>query len=111
MAGEKQPLIVANWKMYKTKDEAVAYLGELAPKMQSAEAQVFVAVPFTLIAPCAEAAPPEIVIGAQNMNDAEEGAFTGEVAAKMLLDAGARFVILGHSERRRLFGEADPFIN
>lgn len=108
-----RPIIIAgNWKMYKTTEEARAFVKELAPKVGNALSQVFLAVPFTSIKDTADAAKDSrIVIGAQNMNDANEGAFTGEIAARMLLDVGARFVILGHSERRHLFHESNAFIN
>jgi len=109
---DRPNIIAGNWKMYKTADEAAAFVKELAPVVAEAASQVYLAVPYTLIRPAADAAEgSRIIIGAQNMNDAEEGAFTGEIAARMLLDAGARFVVLGHSERRRLFGESSAFVN
>ncbi|GAB4235038.1 MAG: triose-phosphate isomerase [Chlamydiales bacterium] len=108
----RKPIIAANWKMYKTTEEAVSFIKELAPKIPEEGDEVYLAVPFTFIAPSVEAAKgSRIKIGAQNMNDASEGAFTGEIAASMLIDAGAQFVILGHSERRRLFHEDNLFIN
>ncbi len=108
------PVIAGNWKMYKTIDEATAFVETLTPLIGESQARVYLAVPYTAIRPAEErveklGAP--IVIGAQNMNDASEGAFTGEIAARMLKDAGAHFVILGHSERRHLFGESNSFIN
>lgn len=108
-----RPVIIAgNWKMYKTAEQALAFIKQLIPLVQKATAQIYLAVPFTAIKPVADAVKTtSIVIGAQNMHDATEGAFTGEVAAIMLKEAGARFVILGHSERRRLFGETNDFIN
>lgn len=105
-------VITGNWKMYKTIPEATAFIQELIPLVKKATVQVYLAVPFTALraaADCAKKSP--IVIGAQNMHDATEGAFTGEIAGRMLKDAGARFVILGHSERRRLFKESNAFIN
>lgn len=108
----KNVIIAGNWKMYKTNIEAAAFIRSLKEKIAAAKAQVFLAVPFTAISTAAkEAAGSNIHIGAQNMNDASEGAFTGEIAAKMLLDAGASFVLLGHSERRRYFNEDNAFIN
>lgn len=107
----KGALITGNWKMYKTMDEATQFLNEFAPKIN---VPVYLAVPFTAIASCVavvkECGAP-IAIGAQNMNDASEGAFTGEIAGTMLKESGAHFVILGHSERRTLFKESNQFIN
>lgn len=103
---------VANWKMYKTAREASHYIEELAPLVAKTKVQVFLSVPFTSIATAAQTAKDtNIVIGAQNMSDARDGAFTGEIAALMLKEAGADFVILGHSERRHVFGESDAFIH
>ncbi|HRD56326.1 MAG TPA: triose-phosphate isomerase [Parachlamydiaceae bacterium] len=109
---EKMAIIVGNWKMYKTIEESQEFVKNLLPFIQEGGPKVYLAVPFTLIRPVSdEASQTPLVVGAQNMNDAEEGAFTGEIAGKMLVDAGAKFVILGHSERRRLFNETDEFIN
>lgn len=108
----RRVVIAGNWKMHKTIQEAVAFVEELMPLVKSSPAQIYLAVPFTAIKAVADAAQEShIVIGAQNMNDASEGAFTGEVAGKMLKDAGAKFVILGHSERRRFFHETNSLIN
>ncbi len=109
---KRPPLIVGNWKMYKTIDEATQFIDRLTPIALSAPCKVVLAVPFTAIKPCADKARgTNIIIAAQNMNDASEGAFTGEIAAAMLKDAGAEYVILGHSERRSLFHETNAFIN
>lgn len=105
-------IIVGNWKMYKTEQEAIAFIQKLIPKIQENSTKIYLAVPFTLIKPAAEAAKNSaLVIGAQNMHDASQGAFTGEIAGSMLRDAGAKFVILGHSERRFYFNETNDFIN
>lgn len=109
---ERPVVIVGNWKMYKTIKEALAFIKELVPLVKNSTAKIYLAIPFTAIKSAAEAAKKtNIVIGAQNMHDVSEGAFTGEVAAEMLKEAGARFVILGHSERRRIFLETNSFIN
>lgn len=98
--------------MYKTARQAADYLKELFPLIEGTEVNVFLAVPFTSIHSAAQYAKnSKVVIGAQNMNDAREGAFTGEVAAIMLKEAGASFVLLGHSERRVVFGEDDALIH
>jgi triosephosphate isomerase len=108
----KDLYVVGNWKMYKTAREAADYLVELDPKLQGCSAKIYLAVPFTSIASAARFAKnTKIVVGAQNMNEAREGAFTGEIAALMLKEAGAEFVILGHSERRKFFGETNEMIH
>jgi triosephosphate isomerase len=103
--------IIGNWKMNKTVREAADYIETLAPLVQSEPANVFLAVPFTAIHSVVQYAKnTTLVVGAQNMHEARDGAFTGEVSAVMLKDAGASFVILGHSERRHVFGETDAQI-
>lgn len=105
-------IIAGNWKMYKTIEESIEFIHDLYPLVKSSPVHVYLAVPFTAIKAASEAAQDtSLVIGAQNINDASEGAFTGEIAGKMLKDAGAKFVIIGHSERRRLFNESNQFIN
>jgi triosephosphate isomerase (TIM) len=106
-------LLIGNWKMHKTIEEARLFVQDLLSSCQpSSEKEIGLAVPFTAIYPLAqEVKDSPICIGAQNMNDASEGAFTGEIAGTMLKEAGAEFVLLGHSERRRLYGEDNAFIN
>jgi len=107
----RELIVIGNWKMYKTAHEAAAYVEELLPLIEGCEPEVCLAVPFTSIATAAKAAKGTAVkVGAQNMNDAREGAFTGEIAALMLKEAGAEFVLLGHSERRHGFGETSEFV-
>lgn len=112
MSADRPIVIVGNWKMYQTIDASLSYLVDLIPLVRDATSKIYLAVPFTSIGPMAkEAKETNIVIGAQNMHNASEGAFTGEIAGKMLTEAGAKFVIIGHSERRRLFHEDNAFIN
>jgi len=104
--------IVGNWKMYKTIGEALEFLDTITPLVEKTSASVWLAAPYTALKSMSDKGQStHIVIGAQNMNDATEGAFTGEVCALMLKDAGAKFVLIGHSERRRLYHETDELIN
>jgi triosephosphate isomerase len=107
------PVIAANWKMFKTTHEALAYVRELGALVKDVRGvEIVVAPPFTALATAAEAARNTAIgIAAQNMSAEKEGAFTGEISAAMLKDAGATYVILGHSERRKLYGETDASIN
>lgn len=109
----RTPLFAANWKMHKSGLEAVAWVREFAAATKGikAEAEIVVAPPFTAIAATVEAAAGSpVAVAGQNLYFEREGAFTGEVSARMLKDAGADFVIIGHSERRRLFGETDDSV-
>lgn len=112
-AKTKRPIIVGNWKMYKTAPEALEFVDKLKERLATTHADVLLAVPFTLIREVSQAAAHQdhLEIGAQNMNDASEGAFTGEISASMLKDAGATFVLLGHSERRQYYKESNEFIH
>ena len=106
------PWIAANWKMHKTIGETKEFIAALIPQIQGAKAHVLIAPPFTAIAAAAASVKGTAIrIGAQNINEAHEGAFTGEISGKMVKDAGASFVILGHSERRQLFGEGNGLIH
>lgn len=108
-----RPLIVGNWKMHKTIAEAVDFVARLKEMIREPLGnQVAVAPPFTALYPVADALKETgICLAAQNVSDREEGAYTGEVSARMLVDAGCRFVIIGHSERRAFFSEDDDLIN
>ncbi len=110
----RRRLIVGNWKMHKTASEAAVFvrrLSELAPPTDGIE--IVLAPPFTSLPAAAQAASPSFpfALAAQNLHWEDKGPFTGEVSAPMLADLGCRYVILGHSERRRLFGEQDGDIN
>jgi triosephosphate isomerase len=107
------PFIAGNWKMYKTVHEAVVFVKELRSAVKDvADVEIVVAPPFTAVHAAAEAARnTNIAISAQNLHWEREGAFTGEVSPLMVKEAGAEFVIVGHSERRRLLGETDAIVN
>jgi triosephosphate isomerase len=107
------PFLAANWKMYKTAHEAIAYVREFGSLVKDlGSVEIVLAAPFTAIAAAAEAARnTDIGISAQDVYFEREGAFTGEISASMLKDAGAEYAIVGHSERRRLFGDTDEWVN
>ena len=109
----RTPFIAANWKMYKTVLETVAFVKELRKLAKDLyDVEIVIAPPFTALRPAADAAhASNIGIAGQNLHWEREGAFTGEVSAPMLKEAGAEYVIIGHSERRRLFGETDETVN
>jgi triosephosphate isomerase len=107
----RRPLIAGNWKMHKTVEEARQFAHGLHSMALPPEVDVVVCPPFTAIAAVArELADSEIWVGAQNMHEATQGAFTGEVSPVMLCDLGVRWVILGHSERRQYFNETDAAV-
>ena len=107
------PLIAGNWKMYKTVHDAVVFAKELRPVVKEiSEVEIVIAPPFTAVHAVAEAVRnTNIAVAAQDIYWEREGAFTGEVAGGMIREAGAEYVIIGHSERRRLFGETDSTVN
>ena len=111
----RKPAIVANWKMNKTITEALQFVVEcrtLFKDIPVNNVDIVLSPPFTAIKAVTDAVSNDnIHIAAQNLYWEEKGAFTGEVSAPMLIDCGCRYVIIGHSERRHLFGETDEGIN
>ncbi len=108
-----KPFIAGNWKMNKTIREAVDFSNQLKNLIAGLDDRdVIIAPPFTALYPLAETLKgSNIHLSAQNLSDKAEGAFTGEVSARMLAGAGCAYVIIGHSERRTLYGEKDAVIN
>jgi triosephosphate isomerase len=107
------PFIAGNWKMYKTVQEAVVFVKELRGRVKEVDdVEIVVAPTFIAVYAVAEAVRnTNLGVAAQDLYWEREGAYTGEVSASMLKEAGAEYVIVGHSERRRLFGETDATVN
>ncbi len=106
------PLIAGNWKMHKTVRETLNYIRRFRELVSEVtDREIMIAPPFTALYPAGrELAGTNIKLGAQNAHWAEKGAFTGEISPLMLKECGVEYVILGHSERRHLFGETDEMI-
>lgn len=104
---------MANFKMNKTDTEVEEYLKVLLPAVDGKETQVVIGVPYTSLKTAAAKAKKceNVLIAAQNMNENEKGAYTGEVSADMLVDLGVKAVIIGHSERRSLYNETNEVVN
>ena len=108
----RRKIVAGNWKMNMTPSEAVKLAEELKPLVASDEVDVVYCVPAIDIIPVVEAVKgSNVSVGAENMYFEEKGAFTGEISAVMLVDAGVKYVIIGHSERRDYFKEDDALLN
>lgn len=109
----RKPLIAANWKMYKTPEQATDFVAAFLPLVQGhTRDEIVLCPPFVDIAAVVAGTKGSAVnVGGQNMHWQREGAFTGEISAEMLAAAGCTHVIVGHSERRQLFGETDEIVN
>ena len=110
----RKKIVAANWKMNMTQSEAAAFVATFLLEMgDSAEVEIVIVPPFTAIAAVNEAIgqAQNIKVGAQNLHWERAGAFTGEISPAMLRDLFVRYVVLGHSERRTLFGETDEIVN
>ena len=108
----RKKIVAGNWKMNMTPSQAVALVEELKPLVASEEVEVVYCVPAIDIVPVVEAVKgTNVVVGAENMYYEEKGAYTGEISPEMLVDAGVKYVIIGHSERRDYFKECDCMLN
>ena len=106
---DRRPYIAGNWKMHKTRAEALAYVEELLPLIgRNGAVEVGICVPSTALDVCVEAAnDSSLRVLAQNVHEEPQGAFTGEISCPMLVEIGAHGSVIGHSERRQHFGETD----
>jgi triosephosphate isomerase (TIM) len=109
----RTPLIAGNWKMFKTCSEAAETAGQLVKLVAMAtDIDVMIAPPFTALAQVSDVVRGSCVsLGAQNLFWEAQGAFTGEISSAMLVSAGCKYVIIGHSERRQYFNETDETVN
>lgn len=108
----RRKIIAGNWKMNMTPTEAVALVNTLKPLVVNDDVDVVFCVPAIDIIPAMEAAKgSNIAIGAENLYFEDKGAYTGEISPAMLVDAGVKYVIIGHSERREYFAETDETVN
>ena len=108
----RRKIVAGNWKMNMTPSQAVKLVEELKPLVESDSVDVVYCVPAIDITTVVEAVKgTNVQVGAQNMYFQEKGAYTGEISAEMLVDAGVKYVVLGHSERRDYFKEDDALLN
>ncbi|TVP85370.1 MAG: triose-phosphate isomerase [Acholeplasmataceae bacterium] len=109
---KRRPIIAGNWKMYKTKDEAIAFIYAVNLSVPDKEdVESVICAPAIFLRDLVKREGENLRIGAQNMHFADEGAYTGEISAPMLKSYGVEYVVLGHSERRTHYHETDEFVN
>jgi triosephosphate isomerase len=107
----RTPILAANWKMHKTTGEAEAFVDQFLPLVADAAADIVLAPAATALHSLGKAlAGSNVALSAQNVNPEPKGAFTGELSAAMLVDVGCQYAIVGHSERRSLYGETSAFV-
>lgn len=107
----RTPIIAGNWKMHKTRDEALEFIYAVADKMPDKEKiETVICTPAPLLRSLVKRQGEHLRIGAQTMHESDEGAFTGEVSAKLLKELGVTYVIIGHSERRAYYNETDESV-
>jgi triosephosphate isomerase (TIM) len=110
----RKNIIAGNWKMFKTQAETLEFLQGFLPQLENTpdDREAVLCVPFTDLSVLSRNLHgSRVQVGAQNVHWAESGAFTGEIAAPMLIEIGVRYVVIGHSERRQFFGETDETVN
>lgn len=109
---KRRPLIAGNWKMYKTKDDALAFIYAVNLEVPDKEVvESVICAPAIFLRDLVKREGENLRIGAQNMHYAEEGAYTGEISSAMLKSYGVDYVVIGHSERRAYFNETDETVN
>lgn len=108
----RKPIIAGNWKMFKTRDEALAFIYKVNENVPAQDlVDSVICAPFTVLRCLVKRQGENLRIGAQNMHFEEQGAYTGEIAPNMLTSLGVEYVIIGHSERRAMFNETDETVN
>ena len=109
---KRKPIIAGNWKMYKNRDEALEFIYQVSDKLPSLEdVETAICAPAVYLRDLIKRQGDNLRIGAQNVHYLDEGAYTGEVSARMLKNIGVTYVVVGHSERRAYFNETDETVN
>ncbi len=106
------PMIAGNWKMFKTKDDALAFIYAVNVKVPEKEkVESVICAPAIFLRDLVKREGEDLRIGAQNMHELDEGAYTGEISAGMLKSYGVEYAVIGHSERREYYNETDESVN